>query len=378
MMRILTQNTNGDTQTHTYNAFNHLVVVERDGMSAVYTYRADGLRHAKTVNGYTTTHLWDRGSIVLERNAGGAVVNRFRRGLGHLISSDQHGFYLFNVRGDVVQRVDGNGDVIHTYRYDAFGNQLNGDDVNTNPFRFAGEYFNWETVFIYLRARFYNPLLGRFISEDPHWTIRNMQLSDDPRRTNEHLSRYTMAPLQAGNLYVYVMHNPIKFADPSGLNASPSTIVLSRIRAAFGSAAVESTTVEVTTGLGVGGSVKVGPARINIQGTAMHFTYVFSSDGLEDVLAGFGIEASVDVENQIKGKLGVTIFSSAENAQTYGILFAPDREVKCAFAIFWHDGAYWGFTSIQRSSDVIFSVGASGYAVLGGGVRVSFNWSEFQ
>jgi len=126
-------------------------------MSAVYTYRADGLRHAKSVNGYTTTHLWDRGNIVLERSAGGAVVNRFRRGLGHLISSDQHGFYLFNVRWDVVQRVDSYGEVIHTYRYDAFGNQLNGDNVNTNPYRFAGEYYGWETGFI--KTLHYNTIL---------------------------------------------------------------------------------------------------------------------------------------------------------------------------------------------------------------------------
>lgn len=39
----LTQNTNGDTKTLTYDFFNHLVEVERDGMIAEYTYRADGL-----------------------------------------------------------------------------------------------------------------------------------------------------------------------------------------------------------------------------------------------------------------------------------------------------------------------------------------------
>ena len=104
-------------------------------------YRANGLRQSKTVNGHTTTHVWDRGSIILELNGSGAVMNRFSRGVGHLIHSDHHGFYLFNARTDVVQRVDSNGDILHTYRYDAFGNQLNGDAVNTNPFRFAAEYY---------------------------------------------------------------------------------------------------------------------------------------------------------------------------------------------------------------------------------------------
>ena len=163
------------------------------------------------------THVWDMGSIVLERNTSGAVVNRFHRGLGHLISSEHHGFYLFNARGDVVQRVDGNGAVLHTYRFDAFGNQQNQDQANTNPFRFAGEYYDFETSFIYLRARFYNPILGRFISEDPYWTIHNMQ-------------RSTPAILQAGNLFVYVMNNPVMWIDPSGLSAEMAR----RIVAEFG------------------------------------------------------------------------------------------------------------------------------------------------
>ena len=150
------------------------------------------------------THVWNFGSIVLERNASGAVVNRFHRGVGHLISSDHHGYYLFNVRGDVIQRVDSAGNVIHTYRYDAFGNEQNQDEVNTNPFRFAGEYYDFETGFIYLRARFYNPVLGRFISEDPFWTIHNMQSN-------------TAAIIQSSNLYMYCMHNPVRFVDPSGL-----------------------------------------------------------------------------------------------------------------------------------------------------------------
>jgi len=67
-----------------------------------YTYRADGLRHTVIVNGVVTTHVWCCQHIVLERNATGAVVNRFVRGTGgRLIRSEHHGFYLHNARGDV-------------------------------------------------------------------------------------------------------------------------------------------------------------------------------------------------------------------------------------------------------------------------------------
>ena len=205
-----------ETKTLTYDAFNHLIRVEKDGMIATYTYRADSLRHSKTVNGATMTHVWNFGSIVLERNASGAVVNRFHRGLGHLISSEHHGFYLFNVRGDVVQRVDSAGNVIHAYVYDAFGNEQNKDSVNTNPFRFSGEYYDFETGFIYLRARFYNPVLGRFISEDPHWNIRNMQFGDRPAMRVNRAMPNSLAIMQAGNLYAYTINNPVMWTDPSG------------------------------------------------------------------------------------------------------------------------------------------------------------------
>ena len=76
-------------------------------MNITYTYRADGLRHSKTSHNATTTHVWNGAHIVLERNDSGVVVNRFYRCVGGLlIRSEHHGWYLFNARGDVVQRVD--------------------------------------------------------------------------------------------------------------------------------------------------------------------------------------------------------------------------------------------------------------------------------
>jgi len=115
------------------------------------------------------------------------------------------------VRGDVVQRTDNHGNVLHNYRFDAFGNQLNQDSINTNPFRFAGEYYDWETGFIYLRARFYNPVTGRFLSEDPHWNIDNMIFGDGGGDRP-----YIWAIMQSGNLFVYGVNNPVMWVDPSG------------------------------------------------------------------------------------------------------------------------------------------------------------------
>ncbi|MCL2409147.1 MAG: peptidoglycan DD-metalloendopeptidase family protein [Oscillospiraceae bacterium] len=205
----LTRVTAGQTETRTYNAFNQLTQVLNGAalVSVTYVYRADGLRHSKTSNHARVTHIWNGAHIVLELNASNAVINRFYRGGGgRLLRSEHHGWYLFNARGDVVQRVDNAGELLHTYHYDAFGVERDQDEGNTNPFRFAGEYYDWETGTIYLRFRCYNPATGRFTQEDPYWGIHNMQSS-------------VAAVLQAANLYVYVMNNPEMFIDPWGLFA---------------------------------------------------------------------------------------------------------------------------------------------------------------
>ena len=183
---------------------------------------------------------------MLEQNASGAVFNRFDRSShGQLIRSEHHGFYLFNARGDVVQRVDVQGVILHTYRYDkAFGVEQNPNVNNTNPFRFAGEYYDRETGTIYLRARNYNPRTGRFTQPDPHWNIGNMIFGSDPVRWNERLSdplglnTYTLKPdihaiMQSGNLYVYCINNPIMFIDPSGEAIITTLLVAAAVGAVF-------------------------------------------------------------------------------------------------------------------------------------------------
>ena len=77
------------------------------------------------------------------------------------------------------------------YHYDAFGNEQNANPTDANIFRYCGEYWDKETETYYLRARYYAPRTGRFVTEDP---IRD-----------------------GLNWYTYCGNNPIMFVDPSGL-----------------------------------------------------------------------------------------------------------------------------------------------------------------
>ena len=123
------------------------------------------------------------------------------------MSAEKTAYYRMNAHGDVVAVVDGFGETLKTYKYDAFGGlEEDGNEwlkilfgVNvkdSNPLRYCAEYYDEETEFIYLRARYYSPEIQRFISEDP---------------------------IKDGiNWYAYCGNNPIFFHDLTGYRRKPS------------------------------------------------------------------------------------------------------------------------------------------------------------
>ena len=102
-------------------------------------------------------------------------------------------YYVYNAHGDVIQLLNASGTVTKTYDYDAYGNELSRDLNDANPFRYCGEYFDTETGFIYLRARYYDPAIGRFTSVDP--------------------------AKDGLNWYAYCDNDPVNYVDYSGLSA---------------------------------------------------------------------------------------------------------------------------------------------------------------
>ena len=148
-------------------------------------------------------------------NADGSPVNAtFNRGLGgQLISTRQNNVnfhYLHDGRGSVIGLMNNSGQSVANYRFDAFGEHLRDNSTIHNPFGYRGEYHDWESGMQYLRNRYYDPSIGRFINEDPYWNVGNMR--DD-----------IAAIMQSNNLYVYVMNNPLRWIDPWGLrNLDPA------------------------------------------------------------------------------------------------------------------------------------------------------------
>ena len=133
--------------------------------------------------------------------------------------------YRKDVQGNIIALLDNSGEIVVKYTYDAWGNyaaealdrvdgkvQFNNVDpdtafnadyekykqlANINPFRYRGYYYDTETELYFLKTRYYDPEVGRFISPD----------------SIEYLDPETINGL---NLYAYCNNNPVSNVDPNG------------------------------------------------------------------------------------------------------------------------------------------------------------------
>jgi RHS repeat-associated protein len=109
--------------------------------------------------------------------------------------SDQVYCYDFNAIGSTIAMTDSSQNMVNKYAYDPFGNVANQVEAVTQPFKFVGQFgvITEPNGFYYMRARYYDPSVGRFISEDP-------------------------IGFGGGdvNLTAYVGNNPVLLVDPDG------------------------------------------------------------------------------------------------------------------------------------------------------------------
>ena len=202
----ITKTAESKTETNTYDGLNQLIGFTDGETTASYKYNADGLRTSKTVNGKTINHIWDGNKqIVVDMDdsdwysaevyvRGTNLLAKFSKQSGNVKTDYQ--YYTQNAHGDVVNLTDSTGAITKSYKYDAFGVEQNVDDADDNAFRYCGEYYDSESGTIYLRARYYDPTIGRFISRDSV--------------TGENTDPLSL------NLYTYCHNNPILGVDPSG------------------------------------------------------------------------------------------------------------------------------------------------------------------
>ncbi|MFF2890595.1 RHS repeat-associated core domain-containing protein [Paenibacillus sp. NPDC057967] len=186
-----------------YDTRNRLTqVTTTDGKTVSYTYNGDGQLWERNEGGKTTRYYWDGDQIIAEAMVTGGTVKfhaRYIRGKGLEAREDAQGkaYYLKNGHGDVVELRDSSGNLrLNQYDYDIFGNMTVQKELIPQPFKYSGEMTDSTTELQYLRARWYDPSIGRFVGEDTY--------------EGDILNPLTL------NLYTYVINNPLSYVDPSG------------------------------------------------------------------------------------------------------------------------------------------------------------------
>jgi RHS repeat-associated protein len=176
-----TYDANGNTtasgaRTFVYDFENRLKSM--NGGAVTLQYDGDGNRVAKTVSDVTTRYLVDdlnptRYSQVVEEVGGAGVQRTYTYGRqrvsqNQLISGTwTPSFYGYDGFGSVRTLTNSAGTVTDTYDYDAWGNTVNTTGTTPNVYLYRGEQFDSDLSLYYLRARYFNPLTGRFLTKDP-------------------------------------------------------------------------------------------------------------------------------------------------------------------------------------------------------------------
>ena len=192
-----------DSTRYFYDFQNRLIKVD-DGVHIVkYAYDTDGIRVQKIVDDTDTVNY------IVDKNRDYAQVLRETDGSGNTIVDYIYGddlisqkrgsltsYYHYDGQLSTRQLTDASQNITDTYVYDAFGVLLNRSGATENNYMYTGEQYDANAGFYYLRARYYNPSVGRFLTMD---TFPGMQF--------EPVSLHK---------YLYCEGNPIKFYDPTG------------------------------------------------------------------------------------------------------------------------------------------------------------------
>jgi len=196
---LLEEQGKANRKQYSYDTANRQVSVasvEADGNKERFLqanqYDGEGLRYETEENGKIIRFLFDRGELAKENREGEEIS--YVRG-HHPISLSRGGedrnYFVQDEMGSTLFLLDKAHEIRKTYRYDAFGNILKEAGDIPNRLTYTGQIYDGATIQYYLRARFYNPAIGRFVQED---TYRGDGL----------------------NLYAYCANNPVIYYDPSG------------------------------------------------------------------------------------------------------------------------------------------------------------------
>ena len=210
---LIRKTRNGETTDYHWNGYNQLVKIENRNGSTEYRYDPLGRRTAKIRNGETTVYHWQEDTLAIESTNGQNTHYLFEPGTfeplaqfqttspigieredkpaepysydpetdpllkippepqGQSEAQPELVYYQLDHLGTPIAAHNAKGEAVWKAEYEVWGRirqKTVSDDPKVNiPFRFQGQYYDEESGLHYNRFRYYDPQIGRFISQDP-------------------------------------------------------------------------------------------------------------------------------------------------------------------------------------------------------------------
>ena len=176
-----------------------------DKLGRLSSIRRNGGKHTTTYIYETAADGGQTGRIKTVKNGSGQLMAIRYKGADY--------YYIRDGLMTITGLVDANGAAVVNYRYDSWGmlTGISGSMAGTlgkdNPYRFKGYYYDEETGMYYLKSRYYQPEICRFISAD-----------------DENVLNIEQGNLNQFNLYLYCLNNSVNRVDETG-NISVSALL---------------------------------------------------------------------------------------------------------------------------------------------------------
>ncbi|MCI8611578.1 MAG: RHS repeat-associated core domain-containing protein [Clostridiales bacterium] len=181
----------------TWHKGGQLVEASREGKKLTFTYNLGNVRTERTVNGKRYRYIVDGTRILWDKYKGAEYVYDSEGKVCGMVYEGETYYFVKNLQGDVISITTDTGMEIVQYSYDAWGVCKTKAApawegvAKANVFRYRSYVYDEDLGLYYLHNRYYDPEVGRFISEDP--------------------------AMDGTNWYAYCGSDAVNYVDPEGL-----------------------------------------------------------------------------------------------------------------------------------------------------------------
>ena len=274
--------TSDGTWSYIWEKGRQLQQISKVGEVVRFVYNEDGLRVQKVAVTTGTTNYTLHGKNIVHMTQGSNSLHFFYDAQDKpavVLFNGTAYAYLYNLQGDVIGLVDSNGTKMVSYSYDAWGKPISkaGTLASTlgtiQPFGYRGYVFDEKTGLYYLRSRYFNPNLCRFVNADSHLGFRG--------------------EIFAHSVYTYCVNSPVCLLDNDGL-----VWTMGAYEPYYGFYHSEVQKWIVAHNVGVAMEVSTSTGRIDLYNVCSHEIYEVKPDRPEHIEAG-----KAQLERYMRGNL---------------------------------------------------------------------------